>query len=112
METSLARQALALLEALALGAGLGLSYDLLRPPRHRLPPGPSALLDGLFALLAGAAVFLFAMGAGGGRLGLWELAAALLGALGYLHLLSPRVLPLLELPYRVIEYIMRSCKKH
>lgn len=111
METSLARQGLSLLTALAMGMGLGLLYDLLRPPRRRLRPVPAALLDGLFALASGAAVFVFAMGAGEGRLGLWELTAALLGALLYLHALSPLILPLLELPYRVMGKIMRLSKK-
>lgn len=111
METSLTRQAQALLLALGMGAGLGLLYDLLRPPRRRSAAALAAALDLLFGLAAGAAVFAFAMGAGDGRLGLWELTAALLGFLFYLHALSPAVLPLLELPYRVMENTMRSCKK-
>ena len=111
METSLSRQALALLMALGLGLGLGLLYDLLRPPRRRSGRLLAGLLDGFFALAAGTAVFVFAMGAGSGRLGLWELTAALLGFLLYLHALSPLLLPLLELPYRVMEHIIRLCKK-
>lgn len=111
METSLTDQALALLLALGLGAGLGLLYDLLRPPRYRGGRVLATALDLLFGLAAGAAVFLYAMGADNGRLGLWELTAALLGFLFYLHALSPAVLPLLELPYRVMENTMRSCKK-
>lgn len=112
METSLSAQALALGLALALGQGLGLLYDLLRPPRRRSGPLVSALLDGLFALAAGAAAFVYAMGAGDGRLGLWELTAVLLGFLFYLHALSPALLPVLELPYRVMGNIIRSCKKN
>ena len=111
MATSLSRQALTLLMALGLGQGLGLLYDLLRPPRRRGGTLCGAILDGLFALCAGAAAFVFAMGAGNGRLGLWELACILLGFLLYLHAMSPLILPLLELPYRVMENIMRSCKK-
>lgn len=111
METSLARQALALGLALGLGAGLGLLYDLLRPPRRRSGPIPAALLDMLFGLASGAAVFFYAMEAESGRMGLWELTAALLGFLFYLHALSPAVLPVLELPYRVMENMMRSSKK-
>lgn len=112
METSLTDQALALLLALGLGTGLGLLYDLLRPPRRRSGRMLAGLLDLLFALAAGAAVFVYAMSAGSGRLGLWELTAALLGFLFYLHVLSPALLPLLELPYRVMEKTMRSCKKN
>ena len=111
METSLSDQALALLLALGLGAGLGLLYDLLRPPRHRSGRVLAAALDLLFGFAAGAAVFVYAMSADNGRLGLWELTAALLGFLFYLHVLSPALLPLLELPYRVMENTMGWCKK-
>ena len=111
METSLAAQALALGQALGLGCGLGLLYDLLRPPRHRSGRIAGALLDLFFALASGAAAFLYAMGAGSGRLGLWELTAVLLGFLFYLHALSPVVLPLLELPYRVMSNMIRLFKK-
>ena len=111
MERSLVGQALALGPALGLGAGLGLLYDLLRPPRRRSGPVFAALLDVLFALAAAAGAFFYAMGAESGRLGLWELTAALLGFLFYLHVLSPAVLPVLELPYRVIENMMRLFKK-
>ncbi len=112
METSLSAQALALLLALGLGVGLGLLYDLLRPPRRRGGRVLAAALDLLFGLAAGAAVFLYAMSAGSGRMGLWELTAALLGFLFYLHALSPAVLPLLELPCRVMDGIMRLFKKN
>lgn len=111
MATSLARQGLSLLLALGLGAGLGLLYDLLRPPRRRSGPVLAAALDLLYGLGAGGAVFAFAMGAGDGRLGLWELTAALLGFLFYLHALSPALFPLLELPFRMMENTIRSCKK-
>ena len=95
-------QALELLEALLLGVGLGLGYDLLRPPRRRSGRLGGSLLDLLFALLAGAAAFLSAMNNSGGRTGLWELSATLLGFLLYLYALSPAVLPLLEGWYRVM----------
>ena len=88
-------QALELLEALLLGVGLGLGYDLLRPPRRRSGRLGGSLLDLLFALLAGGAAFLLAMSTETGRTGLWELTAALLGFLFYLYALSPVVLPLL-----------------
>ena len=111
METSLTAQALDLGLALALGAGLGFAYDLLRPPRRRCGRVSAALLDLLYSAFAGTAAFLYAVGSPSGRLGLWELTAVLLGALFYLYALSPAVLPALELPYRVIEKMMRSCKK-
>ncbi len=75
-------QALRLMLALALGAGLGLLYDLIRPLRRRA--GKAApLLDVLFAVLSAAAAFFFACAAPDARLGIWELAAALLGFLGW-----------------------------
>ena len=104
-------QALELLEALLLGVGLGLGYDLLRPPRRRSGRLGGSLLDLLFALLAGAAAFLSAMNSSGGRTGLWELSATLLGFLLYLYALSPAVLPLLEGWYRVMFNTMRLFKK-
>ena len=70
-------QALELLGALLLGLGLGLGYDLLRPPRHRLGKRGGSLLDLLFALLAGTAAFLLAMRRQEGRTGLWDLSAAM-----------------------------------
>ncbi len=102
METSLRAQALSLLPALLLGMGLGLLYDLLRPPRRRAGGLSAALLDLFFALSAGAAAFLNALASSGGRLGLWELSCTLAGFLFYLYALSPLLLPLLELPFRVI----------
>ena len=67
---------------------MGLLYDLLRPPRRRMGKGFAALLDILFCAAAGSAAFLFAMSAGNGRLGCWELLAALCGFLLYQYTLS------------------------
>lgn len=111
MGTSPSAQALELLSALLMGMGLGLLYDLLRPPRRMTGKVTGTLLDGLFALLAGTAAFLKAMGQAEGRLGVWELAAVLLGFLFYLHVLSPAVLPLLENWYRVIFSTIQLFKK-
>ncbi|MBR3473812.1 MAG: hypothetical protein IKH34_01955 [Oscillospiraceae bacterium] len=110
METSLRAQALSLLPALLLGMGLGLLYDLLRPPRRRVGRLPAALLDLFFALFAGAAAFLNALASSGGRLGLWELTCTLAGFLFYLWALSPLLLPVLELPFRVISDTIRLFK--
>ena len=81
------RAAAGLLLALALGVVLGLLYDLLRPLRRRAGRG-SPLLDLLFALLAGLGAFCCAMSADSGSLGIWELAAALLGFLLWQNFLS------------------------
>ena len=104
-------QLLRLLGALLLGAGLGTAYDLLRPPRRRLGRVGAALLDLLFALLAGAAAFLCAMSAPEGRAGLWELAASALGFLLYIHVLSPLFYPLFFTFFDFLCRIIGSCKK-
>ena len=70
--------------ALAMGGGAGIFYDLLRPLRRKLGDRTGALLDIMFCLLSSFAAFLFAMSAESGRLGIWELTAALLGFLLYL----------------------------
>lgn len=104
-------QALALLLAGALGLLLGLSYDLLRPPRRSAGAGLGALLDLLFGVLAACGAYLYAMGAGEGRLGLWELTSILLGFLVYLRIFSPLILPVLSRFYKGIQGIMESLKK-
>lgn len=102
---------LPLAASLLLGMGLGLLYDMLRPPRRAAKALGGALLDLAFALFALTAVFLGTMGAAGGRLGLWELTANLLGFLFYLYVLSPVILPLSENAYRVMQNTIRSLKK-
>ena len=100
MNLSIAHQGWALLLSLAMGLGLGLVYDLLRPPRRAGGTTRTRLLDALFAVTAAVALFFFAMASGDGRLGTWELAAALLGFLPYMHLLSPLLLPPVEKIFR------------
>ena len=102
------RELLRLLLALLLGFALGFVYDVLRPPRRRFGRAAAALLDLLFGLFAAIAVFLFTMSAGEGRLGLWELAASLLGFLLYLHSLSPLFCPLLTFLLESLYSIMES----
>ncbi len=74
MEPTLSRQALSLLLALGLGAALAAERELLSPAGRR-----RAAAELFFALSAGCALFLFAMGAGDGRLGLWETLFAIAG---------------------------------
>ena len=111
MEISLGLQALWLLLALLLGLSPGLLYDLLRPLRRAAGMIAAAGLDALFCLLTGAGIFLFAMSAGDGKLGQWELCAALLGFLAWLHLLSPFVLPVFEKIHRFLVAGLALCKK-
>ena len=110
MEQNLQRQLLALLKALALGAALGLGYDLLRPPRRRGGRLLGARGDAAFALLAASACFLAAMEADSGRLGLWELTAALIGFLLYQQTLSPLFLPIFTSGYDAVRRLEVLCK--
>ena len=104
------RQALSLLLSLAAGLMTGLFYDLLRPLRHRLRPGPAAMLDSFFAIGTMVLLFLLAMSAGG-RLGTWELACELLGFLLWLHCLSSGFLRGWEAALTVILNMIASPKK-
>lgn len=102
------RQGLALLAAACLGLGAGLLYDLLRPPRWRLRAAAAFALDAIYCLLLGAALFLFAMSFGEGRLGLGALAAAWTGFLVYHRTLSPLLLPLFS---KVFQYLDETREK-
>ena len=112
MSLSVSHQGWALLLSLAMGLGLGLVYDLLRPPRRAGGTTRTRLLDALFAVTAAVALFFFAMASGDGRLGTWELAAALLGFLLYMHLLSPLLLPPMEKIFRAMgKFLERTIKR-
>lgn len=111
MEIELERQALALLLALALGILTGLIYDFLRPLRRRLGRRVGAALDVLFCLIAGAALFSYAMSAQNGRLGLWELSAILLGFLIYMHTVSEPILRFFSAVLDVICRLLAKLKK-
>jgi len=104
------RQGAALLLAAAIGLGAGLLYDLLRPPRWQRRGLAAFLLDALFCLILGAALFLFAMSFGEGRLGLGALAVAWTGFLVYHRFLSPLLLPLFVKTYQYLDKIFTSAK--
>lgn len=111
MSLSVSHQGWALLLSLAMGVGIGLLYDILRPARRHSGAALARLLDALFAVTAAAALFFFAMASGDGRLGTWELAAALLGFLLYMHLLSPLLLPPMERIFRAMgKFLERTIK--
>ena len=100
MELDIRIQAIRLLLGFCLGMAGGVLYDLLRPPRWSM--GRAAFLsDLIYCLIMSSTAFLFAMAAPNGRLGLWELAAVLLGFLTYLFLLSPLCLPFFSRTYRL-----------
>ena len=105
------RQAEALLLAAGLGLAAGLLYDLRRPPRWRLRGLAAFLADLLFCLCLGAALFVYAMSLGEGRLGLGALAAAWLGFLAYHRLLSPRLLPLFVSLFHFLDIVPECVKK-
>ena len=119
MGLSIRAQALSLLAAFALGAGLGFTYDLLRAPRSR---SGNALWDLLFCACAACVSFLFAMRAENGVFGTGELLFSLLGMLLYFRALSPVCLPLIGFcieKFRVIwintqlfsKKVAQNCKK-
>ena len=111
MRLSLAHQGWMLLLSLAMGMGIGLVYDLLRPARRHSSTALARLLDAVFALTVTTALFFFAMASGDGRLGTWELAADLLGFLLYMQLLSPLLLPPMEKIFRAAGKFLESSKK-
>lgn len=111
MEIQLDRQALALLLALALGILTGLIYDFLRPLRRRLGSRVGAVLDVLFCLIAGAALFSYAMSAKNGRLGLWELTTILIGFLIYMHTVSEFIVRFFSAVLDILCRLMARCKK-
>lgn len=90
MDLSIRLQAVSLLLACALGMGLGLLYDLLRPIRRR---SGDFVWDLLFCFCAAVSAFLFAMRSPAAVLGTGDLLLALFGLLAYFHLLSPVLLP-------------------
>lgn len=92
--------------ALALGAGFGLLYDLLRPLRRgRIT---TALADLLYALLILLGLLLFTLYAGRGRLRLFALAAIGLSGGLWLKLFSPLIRRL----QRAVETLLRGWFPH
>lgn len=103
---------MALALALLLGLSTGLLYDLLRPLRRLGGKPLAAAADAAFAFASAFGLFVFAMQADNGRLGTWELAAALLGFLLYMHSLSLVVLPVLEKFFQIIGKGLRALKNN
>lgn len=97
-----------MLLALLMGVLLGVSYDMLRPPRYRAGKVCAALIDALFSLLAFGAVFSFAMRSESGSIGTWELIMMLAGFLLYLHTVSDSVVRLTESTWIMLEKFARG----
>lgn len=111
MGAALNRQALALGLAFVLGILTGVCYDFLRPIRRSGGRTAAALLDALFCVFAGAGIFIYAMGADNGRLGVWELAAALVGFLAYMYTLSKPILAFFTAAFGILRSALKACKK-
>lgn len=89
MEISVAAQAVSLAGALALGVAVGLLYDLFRILRVRIPwRVMGGFLDLVFWLLVTAALFVYTVAVGDGRVRFFLVAAILGGAVAYFLLLS------------------------
>ena len=85
MENHIPQQAAALAAATGLGVAGAVLYDLLRSVRLRRRRSRllTHLLDGLYALAAGALTLWLALGMGGGELRLYMVLGAAAGALGW-----------------------------
>ena len=92
MELPLRLQALQLAAAFALGAALGVVYDLLRALRRRVP-ALTAAADALFCLLLLVGLLALALYAGGGLLRLFFFPGIALGAWAYFLTLGRLLLP-------------------
>ena len=103
---------MALALALLLGLSTGLLYDLLRPLRRLGGKPLAAAADAAFAFASAFGLFVFAMQADNGRLGTWELAAALLGFLLYMHSLSLVVLPVLDKIFQILGKGLRALENN
>ncbi len=92
MEISVSGQALAFAGSAALGAAAGLLYDLLGTVRRRAEGRVlGGALDLLFWMLVTAVLFLYALEAGDGKLRLFMVAGAALGAAAYFLTAGPAV---------------------
>lgn len=105
MELEIGKQAALLLRSLLLGLMLALIYDMLRPLRYRAGKAGALLLDLLFSAAAFFAAFSFAMGAGEGKLGQWELCGILLGFLLYIQLVGDAFERIFESLLQVLESV-------
>lgn len=109
------QQLMMFLRSIALGAALGLTYDLLGALRTLGGKLWGALLDALYCLLAVTALFFFVL-AGSGELRIFVLAGALGGAVLFFCLLSRPLRPLwafwlqiLLTPVALARGLLRKC---
>ena len=96
--------------SLALGAGLGLVYDILRPPRRAMKKC-GFIADLAFCALAALGAFSLAMHSPEGRFGLWAVAAGFAGFALWLSLASPLVAPICLRSWTRVEKLAARIKK-
>lgn len=103
------------LRAVALGAALGLLYDLFRTLRTLGGKLWGGVLDALFCLMAAASLFLFVM-AGDGEMRIFVVLGTAGGMLLFLCLAGPLLRPVwrfwlevLLLPARLVERVLKKC---
>ena len=92
MGNQVSNQLLVFGQSILLGLCAGLLYDLLRPFRLRLPR-LTGLLDSLYCLLAGTAVFLFLLRGADGQLRGFVVLGALGGAVLFFGIFSALLRP-------------------
>ncbi|MCD8334771.1 MAG: spore cortex biosynthesis protein YabQ [Clostridiales bacterium] len=95
MGVDVTAQALSLAGSLALGALLGVVYDLFRVLRVRLPlPGLGGALDVLFWAVATVTLFVWSVVSGGGVVRIYIALGLLAGCWAWFRLVSRRFLVL------------------
>ena len=104
---SVAGQLRGLCQAVLLGGGLGLAYDLLRVLRRGIPAGWVAIIaDLLFWILATVGLFVFSREAWDGQIRLYGGLFCMMGGWAYFQGISPVILPLLLGILRLIRAIL------
>lgn len=111
MGLSLQQQAGALVLGVVFGLGMGLLYDLIRPLRRRAGRFGWAF-DAVYVLASGLALFVLGMCLPTGRLGLWELLAAIIGFTAYMSLLSPFIFPVFDGCFAVVGLPFKKIRKY
>ena len=107
MGVSIQEQGWAMLQALLLGAGAGVVYDLFRIVRVRVPVRLlGSMLDLLFWVGVTGTLFLWSVDAWGGRIRLYGAAGLLVGGVVYFQTISSG---LLKLGYHAADLVTILC---
>ena len=106
MGNQVSQQLLVFGQSILLGLCAGLLYDLLRPFRLRLPR-LTGLLDGLYCLLTGTAVFFFLLRGADGQLRGFVVLGALGGAVLFFGVFSELLRPVWAFWADTLAYLAR-----